>query len=407
MALRFAVRTVLGAGAVAAGAVTAKAASCDWDWSRLHFDAVSESGPLVRAVLDAETSHALGILSAKMGLFPVDKRPYPKSLQTEVWGKKFPNPLGVAAGFDKDAEVIAPLFKLGFGFVEIGSVTPLPQPGNPKPRIFRLPELKSVINRCGFNSKGADVAAENLKSFAASRDQLPEGLSGVLGVNLGKNKATEDAAADYEIGIAKLGEFGDYIVINVSSPNTPGLRTLQGRKELEALIRRVQEQQGKQPWAPPNSGKTVGSTPILVKIAPDLEDRDRQDIAEVCLKLHVDGLIVSNTTLQRPGEVAQHPVGGEAGGLSGCAMMDLSTEVLRDMYSRTKGRLPIVGVGGVASGEDAYRKIRAGASLVQIYSSFAYQGPAVVPRIKTELAACLARDGFASISDAVGADHRK
>mmetsp|Transcript_20919 Transcript_20919/g.49903 ORF Transcript_20919/g.49903 Transcript_20919/m.49903 type:complete len:245 (+) Transcript_20919:367-1101(+) len=233
------------------------------------------------------------------------------------------------------------------------------------------------------------------------RPKLPESLRGPLAVNLGKNKESEDAAADYETGIAKLGEFGDFVVVNVSSPNTPGLRSLQGKEALEQLLSRVLKQRDQQPWASSSS-----RLPVLVKIAPDLSEQDKQDIADVVLRLGIDGLVVSNTTIQRPEAVANHRNGQEAGGLSGRALRDISTEAVREMYSKTGGKVPIIGVGGISSGEDAYEKIRAGASLVQLYTSFAFQGPAVVPRIKEELAECLARDGFASVAEAVGADHR-
>mmetsp|Transcript_23674 Transcript_23674/g.61496 ORF Transcript_23674/g.61496 Transcript_23674/m.61496 type:complete len:405 (+) Transcript_23674:242-1456(+) len=392
MALRFAARTLGAAALAASSAATAHAANHEWDWTKVHFDAVSCTGPLVRAVLSAEDSHRLGIFAAKMGFFPVDNRPQPECLKTEVWGRPFPNPVGLAAGFDKDAEVVDALFKLGFGFVEVGSITPEPQPGNPKPRVFRLPEIQSVINRCGFNSSGADVAADNLEAFVKSGDRR-----GPLGINLGKNKTTEDAAADYEVGVAKLGGFGDYIVVNVSSPNTPGLRSLQGKQALEALIKRVQAAR---------AAAGLGDTPILVKVAPDLSATDRADVADVALKTRLDGLIVGNTTLSRPGDAASMRHGDEAGGLSGAALMELSTEVLSDMYVRTGGKVPLVGCGGVSSGADAYAKLRAGASLVQLYTSLAYQGPAVVPAVKAELSALLEADGFASAADAVGADHR-
>ncbi|KAL4429217.1 hypothetical protein ABPG77_010196 [Micractinium sp. CCAP 211/92] len=368
---------------------------------QLHFDLVSTTGPLVR-LFDAETAHKIGILAAKLGFFPRETRPDPPSLRTVVWGREFPNPLGVAAGFDKDAEVVEPLLGLGFGFVEVGSITPLPQPGNPKPRAFRLPEFGAVINRYGFNSEGLDAARERLAAFR--RRQAEQGAAfpgGMLGVNLGKNKTSEDAGADYSTGVTKLGEFADYLVINISSPNTPGLRSLQGRQELESLVRRVKQTRDGMKW------DARGPPPLLVKIAPDLTEADMTDIAAVALEQGVDGLIVSNTTITRPGPIAEHPLGKEAGGLSGRPLFEMATEVLREMYTLTGGKLPIVGVGGVSSGADAYAKIRAGASLVELYSSFAYEGPKLVPRVKRELAALLERDGFASVAEAVGADHRR
>lgn len=410
-----ALRTMLRRlGYIGAGGVTGTLMVYRNDFKQLEFDLASATGPLIRS-LDMETSHKFGILAARLGLFPRETRPDPPSLRTTVWGREFPNPLGVAAGFDKDGEVIEPMLALGFGFVEIGSVTPLPQPGNPKPRAFRLPEHGAVINRYGFNSEGVEAAAARLAALrarqaasaaaaaAASTSSSSSGSgfpAGLVGVNLGKNKASEDAAADYCVGVRQLGSFADYLVINISSPNTPGLRALQGRKELETLVRSVKQTRDGMKWGP------AGPPPLLVKIAPDLTDADMKDIAAVALKQRVDGLIVSNTTITRPGPIAQHPNGQEAGGLSGRPLFEMSTQVLRQMYTLTGGRLPIVGVGGVSSGEDAYAKIRAGASLVEVYSAFAYEGPRLVPRIKRELAACLARDGFASVAEAVGADHR-
>jgi dihydroorotate dehydrogenase len=372
------------------------------DFKQLEFDLASASGPLVR-LFDVETSHKIGILAAKMGVFPKETRPDPACLRTTVWGREFPNPLGVAAGFDKDAEVIEPLLALGFGFVEVGSITPLPQPGNPKPRAFRLPEHGAVINRYGFNSEGADAARNRLAAFrqkqaAAASGSFPAGL---LGVNLGKNKLSEDAAADYSTGVTKLAPFADYLVINISSPNTPGLRSLQGRKELETLVKSVKQTRDGMKWAGP-----LGPPPLLVKIAPDLTSDDMEDIAAVALAQGIDGLIVSNTTITRPGPIGEDPVGKETGGLSGKPLFQMATEVLRQMYTLTGGKLPIIGVGGVSSGEDAYAKIRAGASLVELYSAFAYEGPKLVPRVKRELAELLERDGFSSVAEAVGADHR-
>ena len=309
-----------------------------------------------------------------------------------MWGRTFSNPVGLAAGFDKNGEVVPELLGMGFGFVEIGSVTPLAQPGNPKPRCFRLKEFDAVINRYGFNSVGVDEVKSNLSQ---ARSRMPEGGLGVLGVNLGKNKTSEDAIGDYKVGVRELGPLADYLVINISSPNTPGLRALQNRKELEALVSGVLAERD----------QLASRVPLLVKIAPDLVREDLEDIAKVSMKLGVDGLIVSNTTIDRPGPIASHPHGHEAGGLSGKPLFAMSTAVLRDMYSLTGGSIPLVGVGGVSNGREAYEKIRAGASLVELYTSLSYQGPSVVPRVKKELAACLHADGFSSIQEAIGADH--
>ena len=261
---------------------------------------------------------------------------------------------------------------------------------------------RAVINRYGFNSDGVDAVRERLQALRKSQTQRGAAFPpGILGVNLGKNKESQDAAADYVVGVNKLAPYADYLVINISSPNTPGLRALQSRAELENLVKKVKRARDGMPWG------AQGPPPLLVKIAPDLTDADRADIAAVAMKHAVDGLIVSNTTITRPGLIPQHRHGNEAGGLSGAPVMELSTAVLRDMYRLTGGKVPIIGVGGVASGRDAYEKIRAGASLVEMYTGFAYQGPAMVPRVKAELAALLARDGFASVREAVGADHRQ
>ena len=342
-------------------------------------------GPLLRT-LDPECAHGLAIKALRRGLVPRPKAIDDAILRTTVWGREFPNPIGLAAGFDKNAEVPDAMLALGFGFVEIGSVTPRAQPGNPKPRMFRLSEDEGVINRLGFNCEGLSAAAPRL----AARPRL-----GIVGANLGKNKDTVDAAADYEAGAAALGRYCDYLVCNVSSPNTPGLRALQGKQPLQDLIGRVQRILTTLPKAPP----------LVLKIAPDITDEDKSDIAEVALAAGIAGLIVGNTTITRPPALrSRHRE--ETGGLSGRPLFPLSTKVLADMYGATGGRLPLVGTGGIASGADAYAKIRAGASLVQLYSALVYQGPALVGRIARDLAALLRHDGFARVSDAVGADHR-
>ena len=342
-------------------------------------------GPLLRG-FDPERAHGLAIQALKRGLVPRLRLPEDSILRTRVWGLEFPNPIGLAAGFDKNAEVPDAMLGLGFGFVEIGSVTPRPQPGNPKPRMFRLSEDEGVINRLGFNCEGLPAAVPRL----AERPR-----AGIVGANLGKNKETVDAAADYERGAAALGRYCDSLVCNVSSPNTPGLRALQGKGPLQELIGRVQIVLATLPKPPP----------LVLKIAPDITDEDKRDIAEVALAAGIAGIIVGNTTITRPSSLrSAHRE--ETGGLSGRPLFALSTRVLSDMYSATGGRLKLVGTGGIASGSDAYAKIRAGASLVQLYSALVYQGPALVGRIARELAALLRRDGFASLADAVGADRR-
>jgi dihydroorotate dehydrogenase len=350
-------------------------------------DIFSLLGPALRR-LDPETAHNLTLWALRRHLSPRAAEADDPILATRVWGISFANPLGLAAGFDKDARIMEPMLGLGLGFVEAGSVTPRPQPGNPKPRIFRLPEDAAVINRLGFNNAGLEAARENLAAF---RRAHPD--SGPVGVNLGKNKDTADAASDYVLGAAALGPLADYLVVNVSSPNTPGLRALQGRAELEELLGRVL------------AALPEPAPPLLVKIAPDLTEEDKADIAAVALALKVSGLIATNTTIARP-EGLKGAARGETGGLSGRPLFDPSKAVLRDLYRLTEGKIPLIGVGGIASGGDAYRKIRAGASLVQLYTGLIYGGPALVPRIKTELARLLREDGFDSVGAAVGADHR-
>ncbi|WJZ97467.1 hypothetical protein VitviT2T_016069 [Vitis vinifera] len=368
------------------------------------------------ALLDAEVAHRLAVSAAARGLVPREKRPDPSILGLEVWGRKFSNPVGLAAGFDKNAEAVEGLLGLGFGFVEVGSVTPVPQEGNPKPRIFRLRHEGAIINRCGFNSEGIFAVAKRLgiqhgkrklaetsSTSSSSKDEVKHGGKagpGILGVNLGKNKTSEDAAADYVQGVHSLSQYADYLVINVSSPNTPGLRKLQGRKQLKDLVKKVQGARDEMQWG------EEGPPPLLVKIAPDLSKEDLEDIAAVSLALRLDGLIISNTTISRPDSVRQNPVAEESGGLSGKPLFNLSTNMLKEMYVLTRGRIPLIGCGGISSGEDAYKKIRAGATLVQLYTQFAYEGPALIPQIKAELAEYLERDGFKSIHEAVGADCR-
>lgn len=375
--------------AASAGAAYAYLATCD-----------IYAGPIgsYMSNLDPERAHNLAIWFAKHNLTTV-RLPFiptptdPPRLSSTVWGMQFSNPIGLAAGFDKHAEAMPGLFKMGFGFVEVGSVTPKPQPGNPSPRVFRLKEDRAVINRYGFNSHGADVVAERLFTYDSGGPK--QHLMGVLGVNLGKNKNTPEEAAvhDYLIGLEKLGDMAEYVVVNVSSPNTPGLRALQGKERLRKLLVPILDARNRLMYRPP----------IVVKIAPDLTDEELADIADIALELHVDGLIVSNTTISREGLRSSHK--DEKGGLSGRPLRELSTQVVRKMYRLTEGRIPIVGVGGVESGQDAYEKIRAGASLVQLYTALTYYGPKLVTRIKDELALLLERDGFENVRDAVGVDH--
>lgn len=342
-------------------------------------------GPFLR-LLDPEAAHRMGIRALTAGWVPQPERYDDACLRISLWGLDFPNPIGLSAGFDKNAEVFTPMLAQGFGFVEIGSVTPRPQSGNIKPRIFRLSEDDAVINRLGFNNEGMQKVAE----------RLSQGRLGIVGANLGKNKESTDAVADYVAVAETLAPFADYVVVNVSSPNTPGLRALQGKEPLKALLGPVRETMDR---------VASQSQPLLLKIAPDLTEEDKADIAAVALELDIDGLIATNTTIGRP-DTLKSKRRNETGGLSGRPLFSLSTEVLRDMYRLTDGKIPLIGVGGVASGWDAYAKIRAGASLVQLYSSLVYQGPGLVNQINQELVKLLFKDGFASVIEAVGADHR-
>lgn len=337
--------------------------------------------------LDPERAHGLSLRALETGLVsgPGPVR-HPVLAQT-LFGLDFANPVGIAAGFDKDARVPLETLGLGFGFTEIGSVTPRPQPGNPRPRLFRLARDAAAINRNGFNSAGMEVVRDRLATLPAVRP-------GPVGINLGKNKETEDAASDYVAGVAALGPYADYLVVNVSSPNTPGLRALQGREPLAALLRDVK-----------GAIAALGApVPLLLKVAPDLTEDDKRDIAEVALSEAIDGLIATNTTIARPDSLTD-PQAGETGGLSGRPLMAPSTAVLADLYRLTGGRLPLVGVGGIASAADAYAKIRAGASLVQLYTALVYAGPGLVPKLIRELTELIAADGFGHISEAIGADH--
>lgn len=336
-------------------------------------------------LLPAETAHraTLGLLKAGQGLIPHAGGADPR-LSQRVFGLDFSNPIGLAAGFDKNAEVPDAMLRFGFGFVECGSVTPRPQIGNPKPRLFRLPEDRAVINRMGFNNGGMEAAAQRL----ARRKR-----QGIVGINIGANKDTSDRVADYRIAFARLAPLADYVTANISSPNTPGLRGLQNRAELERLLETLTGERE-------HLGLPV---PLLLKIAPDLELSALDDIAAVVLASGIDGLIVSNTTIARPASLRSKHA-GETGGLSGKPLFEPSTQILKEVRKRVGAKLPLVGVGGIASGADAYAKIRSGASLVQLYSALALEGPSLVARIARDLSACLARDGFSNVAAAVGAD---
>jgi dihydroorotate dehydrogenase len=336
-------------------------------------------------ILPAEPAHRATIALLKRGgrLLPAAPPDDPK-LAISLFGKDFPNPVGLAAGFDKNAEVPAAMLRLGFGFVECGTVTPKPQSGNQRPRMFRLTADRAVINRLGFNNQGMEIAARRL---AARRP------TGITGINIGANKDSQNRIGDYRKAFARLAPLADYVTVNISSPNTPGLRGLQNRGELEKLLALLTEERAR-------AGIAIA---LLLKIAPDLDEHALDDIAATVLSCGIEGVIVSNTTLARPATLASANA-NETGGLSGAPLFAPSTAILKAMRARVGNRIVLVGVGGVSSGADAYAKIRAGASLVQLYTALAYEGPGLIARIKRELSALLARDGFAKIADAVGAD---
>lgn len=347
------------------------------------------------ACLSPEAAHRATLAGLRLGLGPRLASPPSASLGFRLWDRDFVSPLGLAAGFDKDAVAIAPLLAMGFAFVEVGTITPKPQPGNPKPRIFRLKEDRAVINRLGFNNRGMEGAARRLAAFrrrAAAR-------GGLVGVNIGRNKDQTDAEADYAVLARRLGSFADYLVINVSSPNTPGLRALQDRESLIPLLAAV-----RRGLAESGAGAR-GLPPVLVKIAPDLDDEALADIAALARDGAMDGLIVSNTTIGRPPGLASR-YRRESGGLSGRPLFAPSTRVLSDCYRETGGAVPLIGIGGISSAEDAWAKIRAGASLISVYTGLVYRGPGLVQEILDGLAARLAAEGMTTIAEAVGSDHR-
>jgi len=333
--------------------------------------------------LDPEDAHGWAIRGLKLGLGPIGGRDDP-ILVTTLAGLALPNPVGLAPGFDKDAEVFAPMLRAGFGFVECGTVTPLPQAGNPRPRLFRLSEDRAVINRMGFNNQG-------LEAFAG---RLARRGPGIVGANIGANKDSEDRIGDYVTGLTRLWCLASYFTINISSPNTPGLRALQTKAALEELLGRLAEAAKTLPPA--------GKVPMFLKVAPDLEDGEVETIVEACARYGLSGVMVSNTTVSRP--PLRSGFSGETGGLSGAPLTALSTQVLRAFAQASAGRLALVGVGGIGSGADAYAKIRAGAGAVQLYSALVFEGPGLAARIKRDLAQRLRADGFASVSAAVGAN---
>lgn len=330
--------------------------------------------------LDPETAHTLAIRALALVPLPPAPRDDP-ILRTRLAGLDLPSPVGLAAGLDKNGEALGGLSRLGFGFVECGSVTPRPQAGNPKPRLFRLSEDKAVINRMGFNNAG-------LEAFAARLARRPRGV--VVGANLGANKDTEDKAADYVAGLIRLRGLADYFTVNVSSPNTPGVRALQGREALDDLLGRIHQARGDQ------------TAPVFLKIAPDLTPAEIALIVEAAVAHGIDGLIVSNTTLARP-DTLRSSHRDEAGGLSGAPLKAGARAALRAAAEAAHGRLALIAAGGIDSGDEAYARLRAGATAVQVYSALVYSGPGLVGRIKRDLAARLRADGFSSVAEATAA----
>ena len=343
---------------------------------------------LALRLLDPEEAHGVAIRGLKAGLGPKETADDDPILATNLAGLALPNPIGLAAGFDKNAEVPDAMLRAGFGFAECGTVTPLAQEGNPRPRLFRLTADKGVINRLGFNNEGLEPFARRL---AQRRRQ------GVVGANIGANKESADRVEDYVKGLTRLWGLSDYFTVNISSPNTPGLRGLQTKAALEDLLGRLREARA--------GLKATGDYPVFLKVAPDLAEDEIAAVIETAVTFGVDALIVGNTTLSRP-DTLRSPWKSEAGGLSGAPLMDLSTRVLAQFYQAAGRRIPLIGAGGIASGADAFAKIRAGASAVQIYSAMVYEGPGLAVRVKRELAARLKAEGYASVADAVGAGLR-
>lgn len=338
-------------------------------------------GQSLLLALDPEWAHELAIKGLELGVYPRAGEPDDARLRQRLFGLDFPNSLGMAAGFDKDARVPRQLLDAGFGFVEIGTLTPRPQSGNPRPRLFRSADDRAVVNRLGFNNEGHDAALARLRGRAG----------GIVGVNIGANRESPDRIGDYVRGIERLAPVASYFTVNISSPNTPGLRDLQAPDMLDVLLRRVQVERARLASAPP----------LLVKLAPDLADEDLPNVVQVILGNGADGIVVSNTTLARDG-LQDRALAQEAGGLSGRPLFARSTRMLARVYLLTEGRLPLIGVGGVDSGETALAKIEAGASLVQLYTGLIFEGLELIPRIKQTLVAAIERAGAANLRPLIG-----
>lgn len=337
-------------------------------------------------MMDAETAHGISVAALKSGLLTKKARPCDPSLVLSLFGRVFPNPVGLAAGFDKTAETMDAMLGYGFGFAEVGTVTPRPQEGNPRPRVFRHKQTQSVINRMGFPNEGADVFEKNYTHF---RERGKNAL-GIVGINVGKNKNQDEALADYVALVHRFGKMCDYLTVNISSPNTPGLRDLQNPDELLPFLRQLVIVRNAR-----------CKTPLLVKLAPDLNDDQCKAIAECVMESGIDGLILTNTTLGRP-DILPDDFKSQMGGLSGRILQDKSTDIIRAFYKYTDGKMPIIGAGGVDSAESAYAKIKAGASLVQLYTALVYKGTGLPSKINKGLVKLLKADGYENISQAIG-----
>lgn len=377
------VGAVLGAAA-AVGVASESARSSNLYWTLGDKLVV----PLLRRLADAETAHNLSVslLRARLGpVEPVETKSIP-TLRTRVFDRDFSSPVGLAAGYDKQAYVCDPLLDMGFAFVEVGGVTPQPQPGNAKPRMFRLVEDQAVINRYGLNSEGAQVVAQRL----AKRDRA----KGLVGVNLAKNSSSADLCDDFLQGMAELGPLSDFVVVNVSCPNVEYTKSLE-EDNLNVLLSKVKEVRDDK----------CPHVPMLVKVGPDMDERGRKLMAKILVQNGIDGIVVSNTSSKRPDRLVS-AAKVEQGGLSGAPIKDAALLTTRDLFRMTQGSIPIIGVGGISSAQDAYERIRAGASLIQIYTALTYQGPGLVVSIKKDLDQLLKRDGFDNITQVVGIDAR-
>jgi len=381
-------KVFFGVGAGVASTGIAPYFGYDVRESKMYFTLANTVVGFLRT-LDPETAHGISMTCCKLGLSPKCGRHHlDKRLQTSVWGLNFDSPLGLAAGYDKQGEAVANLLKMGFGFVEVGGVTPKSQPGNPKPRMFRLVEDEAIINRFGLNSHGAEVVAERL----ADAKKLQ--LVGKVGVNLAKNTDSDDAAGDYCFGVETLGPHVDFIVLNVSCPNVKWTSKMSSNdvQDIVMKVKHARDALSNQP-------------PLLLKLGPDMSYESREKMANLAMECEVDGLIVSNTTSTRLSHLKSSHA-SERGGLSGKPLTLMALDSLRDMYRLTEGKIPLIGVGGITSGEEAYERIRAGASLIQIYTALVYEGPGLVREINSDLMKFIERDGFQNIHQAVGADVR-